>query len=83
MSKKCKETWLNDQCAERQQYSQVQNTHMLFKKANEICEKPVTKLPPVKSRDGKTLENTEEDMVAGKSILKNFITYKIQSTKTY
>ena len=51
---------LNYQCAELQQYSQVQNTDMLFKKANEICGKTVTKLPPVKIKDEKTLENTEE-----------------------
>ena len=33
---------------------------MLCKKANKICGKPVIKLPPVKGKYGKTLENTEE-----------------------
>ena len=66
-------------------FTSTEHSHAV-QEANEICGKPVTKLPPVKSKDGKTLENTEE--IHGRlkehfEELYNFITYKIQSTKTF
>ena len=50
---------------------------MLFRIADEICGKPTSQLPPVKSKDGRTLENMEEIQVRWKEHFEEL--YNIQN----
>ena len=56
-SKQCKESWIQDKCKEVESSAGNHNSGKLFKTAKEICGNFKSKLPVIKDKVGKKLED--------------------------